>query len=111
MSDILTIHLAVPVPAIKTIPRWKVFLALFDPRAHFTTCAELRHQLCRETEATARLQASQLFRNLTKSNHQVFSDLAQPSKRLTSSNASRGSRRRTRTGSCHAVAAAKPVFR
>ena len=40
MTDILTIHLPVPVPAIKTIPRCRVFLALFNPRAHFTTCEE-----------------------------------------------------------------------
>lgn len=60
MSDILTIHLPVPVPAIKTISRWKVFLALFNLRAHFTTCAELRHQLCRDTEATANLHADTL---------------------------------------------------
>ena len=53
MTDILTIHLPVPVPTIKTIPRWKVFLALFNPRAHFTTCTELNHQLYRETESQA----------------------------------------------------------
>jgi len=66
MTDILTIHLPVPVPVIKTISRWRVFLALFNPRAHFTTCTELKHQLCRETEATARLQANQVFRNLSE---------------------------------------------
>jgi hypothetical protein len=38
MTDILTIHLPVPVPVIKTISRWRVFLAVFNPRAHFTTC-------------------------------------------------------------------------
>lgn len=54
MNDILTIHLPVPVPAIKTISRWRVFLSLFNPRAHFTTCTELRHELYRETEATGR---------------------------------------------------------
>jgi len=53
MTDILTIHLPVPVPVIKTIPRWRVFLALFNPRTHFTTCAELQHQLYRETESQA----------------------------------------------------------
>ena len=66
MTDILTISLPVPVPAIKTIPRWRVFLSLFNPRAHFTTCAELRYQLSVETEATGRLQANQVFRNLTE---------------------------------------------
>jgi hypothetical protein len=65
MTDILTIHLPVPVPAIKTISRWRVFLALFNPRAHFTTCTELRHQLCRETEALAQLQARQVFYDLS----------------------------------------------
>jgi hypothetical protein len=59
-KNILTIKLPVPVPAIKTIPRWRVFLALFNPRAHFTTCTELKHQLCRETEATARFHADNL---------------------------------------------------
>ena len=66
MTDILTIHLPVPVPAIKTISRWRVFLSLFNPRAHFTTCEELRHQLCREVEATARMQANQRIRNFTE---------------------------------------------
>ena len=62
MTDILTIRLPVPVPVIKTIPRWRVFLALFNPRAHFTTCTELKHQLCRETETAARLHADNLCR-------------------------------------------------
>jgi hypothetical protein len=53
VTEILTIHLPVPVPAIKTISRWRVFLALFNPRAHFTTCEELKHQLYRETESQA----------------------------------------------------------
>ena len=53
MTDILTIHLPVPVPVIKTLPRWRVFLALFNPRAHFTTCEELKHQLYSETESQA----------------------------------------------------------
>jgi hypothetical protein len=60
MTDILTIHLPVPVPVIKTISRWRVFLALFNPHAHFTTCSELQHQLCRETEATALIHADNL---------------------------------------------------
>jgi len=66
ITDILTLHLPVPVPVIKTISRWKVFLALLNPRAHFTTCTELRHQICREVEATGRLQANQVFRNLSE---------------------------------------------
>jgi hypothetical protein len=60
MTDILTIHLPVPVPAIKTISRWRVFLALFNPRAHFTTRQELRHQLCRDTEALANFHIDNL---------------------------------------------------
>lgn len=55
MSNIiLTIKVPVPVPEIKSFSRWRVFLALFDPKAHFTTCDTLRCQLARETEVTAR---------------------------------------------------------
>jgi len=61
MTDILTIHLPVPVPSVKTISRWRVFLALFNPRAHFTTCEELQHQLQKEVEATARSQIGHLI--------------------------------------------------
>lgn len=53
--DILTIKVPVPVPEIKLYSRWRVFLALFDRRAHFTTCDTLQHQLYRETEAITRL--------------------------------------------------------
>lgn len=53
-DHILTIKVPVPVPAIKTFSRWRVFLALFDPRSHFTTCDTLKYQLHRETEVTTR---------------------------------------------------------
>jgi hypothetical protein len=62
MTDILTIDLPVPVPVIKTISRWRVFLALFNPRAHFTTCEELRQQIANETQPTLRLYADNVLR-------------------------------------------------
>jgi hypothetical protein len=64
MTDILTLHLPVPVPAIKTISRWRVFLALFDRGTHFTTCTELQHQLWSETETLARFHANRPVRSL-----------------------------------------------
>jgi hypothetical protein len=41
MTDILTIHLPVPVPAIKTISRWRVFLALFNPRFSYRVTIQM----------------------------------------------------------------------
>lgn len=52
--EILTIKVPVPVPEIKRFSRWQVFLALFDPKAHFTTCTSLQSKLYVETERTAR---------------------------------------------------------
>jgi hypothetical protein len=52
--EILTIKVPVPVPEIKTYSRWRVFLALFDRKAHFTTCDTLRYQLAQETELMTR---------------------------------------------------------
>jgi hypothetical protein len=72
MTEILTIKLPVPVPSIKTISRWKVFLSLFNPHTHFTTCEELRYQLVRETERIAgsyRTFASRSFKGNV--NHEI----------------------------------------
>jgi hypothetical protein len=52
--NILTVKVPVPVPEIKQFSRWQVFKALFNPRAHFTTCESLKHQLTRETEVTTK---------------------------------------------------------
>jgi len=52
-DNILHVKVAVPVPEIKTFSRWRVFVALFNPRSHFTTCETLQYQLRREIEALA----------------------------------------------------------
>lgn len=57
--DILTIKVPVPVPQIKKFSRWQVFLALFDPKTHFTTCETLHIALHTETERTAQLAFKQ----------------------------------------------------
>lgn len=79
MTHNLTIHLPVPVPAIKTISRWRVFLALFNPRAHFTTCTELQHQLYRETEVLSKLSTDafchELNRNFQRATAQRFANI------------------------------------
>ncbi len=64
MDSILTIKVPVPVPEIKRFSRWRVFLALFDRNAHFTTCDTLRHQLARETEVTTRQTVENCMDNL-----------------------------------------------
>lgn len=53
-DHILTVKVPVPVPEIKTFSRWRVFLALFDRKAHFTTCDTLQYQLHREMEITTK---------------------------------------------------------
>jgi hypothetical protein len=37
-NEFLTVKVPVPIPEINTFSRWRVFLALFDPKSHFTTC-------------------------------------------------------------------------
>lgn len=49
-EDVLVLKVPVPVPQIKRFSRWQMFLALFNPKAHFTTCDTLQHQLHMETE-------------------------------------------------------------
>jgi len=78
MTDILTINLPVPVPAIKTISRWRVFLALFDPRSHFTTCEELQHQLVRETETQAAYFQRSLRQSLDSSSGRIGAQVDLP---------------------------------
>jgi hypothetical protein len=51
--DILMVEIPVPVPEIKMYSRWRVFLSLFNPKAHFTTCDTLQHQLRMETKIFA----------------------------------------------------------
>lgn len=48
-NAICTVVIPVPVPQIKQFSRWRVFCALFNPKAHFTTCDTLVHQCYTET--------------------------------------------------------------
>ena len=50
-KHILKISLPVPVPEIKRFSRWQVLKALFDRKAHFTTCEALQLHLHNETKA------------------------------------------------------------
>jgi len=52
-DKILVLRVPVPVPEIRSFSRWQVFLALFNPKAQFTTCERLQHRLVAETEMMA----------------------------------------------------------
>lgn len=67
MTNILTINVPVPVPAIKTFSRWRMFFSLFNPHAHFTTCEALNYQIEREAEASYKVGLNASLNELRKS--------------------------------------------
>lgn len=59
-NHIVRITLPVPIPELHTLPRWRVFISLFNRKALFVTCDSLKIQLHKETLGMANFYADKV---------------------------------------------------
>lgn len=59
-DGIVRISVPIPVPELHSLPRWRVFVSLFNPKMSFHTCKSLKIQLHKETQGLANLYADKV---------------------------------------------------